>query len=812
MRRPLVGVLLAYMGGVLLGEWFETPLPLLLGAAGLLLACFWALPTCRWFLWVAVLVGAGWVQQVRHQAILAPHDLRQLLGGEAELANVRGRLVRRPELRAARVDETVEWRVRAVIEVSAVRLRHRWHAASGRVLARAPEVLGPDYFAGRHVEVSGVLKPPEAAAAPGLFDYRAYLARQGIHGLLITDGSIDWRRVEGAGPTAPGWSDRFVRWAEATLARGLTPDDPALRLRWAMLLGWRGAVTEDLSEPFLKSGTMHVFAISGLHVMLIAGILTGGLRVLRLSRAGSGLLVLPLLWFYAGITGWQPSAVRATVMMSVIIGGWALRRPSDLLNSLAGAAFLILLWDPRQLFQAGFQLSFSVVFSLAVMLPWLSHARDRWLAPEALLPPALRPTRREWCREKLRAALGAVAVSLSAWLGSLPLAAWYFHLVTPVSLFTNLIVVPLAGLVVLSGLCSWLCGPWCPWATECFNHAGWLVMWAMMRISGWAAALPGAWWPAERPSLLFLLGYAGFLLLPLGSNLTRRWRLAHATAVVLALALGLWLPHTQRSRTLRITVLPVGGGDCVWIDAPGREADLLVDTGDANAVDWVVAPFLEAEGRRRIPAILLTHGDTRHVSGAPDLLRRIQIGQVLVGPGNPRSAVYRRSLEALQKAGRPTGVMQRGRRWGPVRVLHPDAQDRFTRADDQAVVLRFDWHGARVLLCSDLGRFGQDALIEREQDLEVDIVVTGMPTGEEPLREPLLERLRPSVMVVSTGRYPADQAPSRALRGRLARTGIPVYYTGDQGAVIVSATPHGWSVEAMDGSRSAGSGPRQPKP
>ena len=799
MRRPLVGMLVAYAVGVLLGEWFETPLPLLFGATGLLLACFWAFPTCRWFVWVALLVGAGWVQQVRHQAVLAPHDLRQLLGDEAALAEVRGRLVRRPELKATLVRDTLEWRVRAVIEVSAVRLRGRWHPATGRVLARAPEPLDPEYFAGRHVEVSGVLKPPDPAAAPGLFDYRAHLARRGIHWLLLTDGPRDWRYFEALGPTEPGWSDRFVGWAEGTLARGLPPDDPAVRLRWAMLLGWRGAITDDLSAPFLRSGTMHVFAISGLHVMLIAGILTGGLRVLRLSRAGSGLLVLPLLWFYAGITGWQPSAVRATVMMSVIIGGWALRRPSDLLNSLAGAAFLILLWDPRQLFQAGFQLSFGVVLSLAVVLPWLLHARDRWLQPEPLLPRALRPTAREWCREKVRGVLGAVSVSAAAWLGSLPLAAWYFQLVTPVSLLTNLVMVPLAGLVVLSGLCSWLCGPWWPWATECFNHAGWLVMWTMMRIGGWASALPGAWWPVERPSLLFMFGYAVFLLLPLGVAWSWHRRIAQATVAVLALALGLWLPQAQRVQTVRITVLPVGGGDCLWVDPPGRHHDLLIDTGDVRAVDWVVAPFLKAEGRRRIPALLLTHGDTRHVSGAPALLREFEIGQVLVGPGNPRSVVYRRSLEVLQASGRTAVVLERGQRWGSATVLHPAAQDRFTRADDQVVVLRFDWYGTRVLLCSDLGRFGQDLLIEREPELEVDIVVAGMPNGEEPLREPLLDLLRPKAIVLSTGRYPADQEPSRALRQRLARTGVPVFFTGDQGAVTISADSRGWKVRAMDG-------------
>jgi len=231
---------------------------------------------------------------------------------------------------------------------------------------------------------------------------------------------------------------------------------------------------------------------------------------------------------------------------------------------------------------------------------------------------------------------------------------------------------------------------------------------------------------------------------------------------------------------------------------PGRHDDLLIDTGDDRAVRWVVAPFLQAQGRRHLPALLLSHGDSRHVSGVPALLQDFKVGQVVVAPGKPRSSVYRRSLEALQAAGSSTVVLCRGQHWGPGLVLHPDQEDRFTRADDQAIVLRFDWHGVRVLLCSDLGRLGQETLLERELGLEADIVVSGMPSGEEPLREALLETLRPKVIVLSTGRFPGDQEPSRALRLRLARIRVPIFYTGDQGAVCISVTPGGWKVEAAD--------------
>ncbi len=168
--------------------------------------------------------------------------------------------------------------------------------------------------------------------------------------------------------------------------------DEPLQLLWAMTLGWKTALSGEVAEPFMRSGTMHVFAISGLHIALIAAILVKLLRVLGVPRALCGVLIIPAIWLYTGLTGWQASAIRATIMSTVIIAGWSIKRPSDLVNSLAASGLLILLWDPQQLFQASFQLSFVVVLSLAVVGPFLIQYRDlRWLRYDPFLPESLVP-------------------------------------------------------------------------------------------------------------------------------------------------------------------------------------------------------------------------------------------------------------------------------------------------------------------------------------------------------------------------------------------------------------------------------------
>ena len=326
-----------------------------------------------------------------------------------------------------------------------------WQPAAGSIIVTTPGTLAGDFFAGQPVEVTGVISRPASPLAEGLFDYRDYLQTRGIFYQLKTSSTNDWQL--GAAPLShPPLTDRFLNWSQRTLALGLPVEDEPLRLLWAMTLGWRTALTADISEPFLRAGTMHLFAIDGLRIALISGMLVALLRVLQVSRAWCGIVAIPLIWFYTAATGWESSAIRASVMMTIVLGGWALKRPGDTVNSLAAAAFIILLWEPRQLFEASFQLSFFVVLVIALMLPPLNKISDRLWQGDPLLPDELLPRWRRALIATLRMLSRYCALSFAAWVGSIPLAAKYFHLFSPVSTPANIVAVPLGTLALMSNL------------------------------------------------------------------------------------------------------------------------------------------------------------------------------------------------------------------------------------------------------------------------------------------------------------------------------------------------------------------------
>jgi ComEC/Rec2-related protein len=400
--------------------------------------------------------------------VISPIDLRLVAGTDAHWATVTGTLQETPTVRASDVAGERTFRNAARVTVQSVILDGTTLPARGDVIVNTPGVLSPNYFGGQRVRISGVLAPPRPPVARELFDPVAHFARQGVYHQLKVESPGDWALLSS---NRPPFTDRFIAWASQTLARGLPIEDEALRLNWAMVLGWRTALTTDVSTPFMRSGTMHIFAISGLHIALIAGILVAVLRAVRVPRIVCGIVVIPLLWFYTAATGWQSSAIRSTVMMTVILGGWALNRPSDLINSLAAAGLVILLWQPQQLFQPSFQLSFFVVLTIALVMPRLEKFRDRLLQTDPFLPRELLPRWRRWLEVPLHWLTTMTATSVAAWLGALPLTAYYFHLISPVTLLANVVVVPLSTLAPASALGSLAGGAWCPPLTELLNHS-----------------------------------------------------------------------------------------------------------------------------------------------------------------------------------------------------------------------------------------------------------------------------------------------------------------------------------------------------
>jgi beta-lactamase superfamily II metal-dependent hydrolase len=324
---------------------------------------------------------------------------------------------------------------------------------------------------------------------------------------------------------------------------------------------------------------------------------------------------------------------------------------------------------------------------------------------------------------------------------------------------------------------------------ECIRHT-----------SQWSANWPGAYFYLSMPGLFTIGLYYLVLVTVLTGWLFRGdrrvWKIT-GLAVLMSIWCGLWL--SERPAT-RVTILPFNNGHAVYLESSRNSGDWLIDCGNDSSVDMVVKPFLRAHGVNRLANFALTHGEMPYTGGANSIVTLFSPKNIYLSSIHFRSPEYTK-FEIIMAANTALRhPLHSGDHLGPWTVLHPDSSTHFPKASDNTLVLRAEINGVRLLLCSDLGHPGQNALFDHHDtnDLRADIVVAGMPAENEPLGEALLDAIQPRVIVI------ADSSVKRAgenFRERLARRNIPVFYTVESDAVTLTLRNGRWQASGMEGKR-----------
>jgi competence protein ComEC len=467
----------------------------------------------------------------------------------------------------------------------------------------------------------------------------------------------------------------------------------------AMLFGDRSSLTQKLRVGFQRTGSFHLFVVSGMHVALLAGLVFWIARRLRLRNWLATLLTLALTYAYALLTGFGVPVQRALLMTAVFLLARLLSRQRNPLNALGAAALAVLIWSPRALFEASFQMTFLAIVAIAGIamplgersfLPYARTARNlHYLWLDAAIPPRfaqLRVTLRIW-GEPLAGILGKWARLLPArvviavlWAAQLALIgliaeavmvlpmALYFHRATVFALPANMICIPLIAVLASFGLVTFLASLISPWLAALPGAALALLLHGVTGVISRISHAPAADLRVPGPTLTHAL--AAVACFAFCCWAVRRSRATAWTAVaVLALSavIVLWpTPTAIHPNQLEVTAIDVGQGDSLLVVGPTGRA-MLIDAGGptgaaANAEnaaltssafdigEEVVSPYLWSRQLRRLDVVALTHAHSDHMGGMPAILRNFRPRELWVAV-DPDSAPYRALLDEAATLG-----------------------------------------------------------------------------------------------------------------------------------------------------------------
>jgi len=793
---PLIYLSCAWVIGIFLGARFDLPLALIfIGLTPLPLLPFFRRHRRRIIL-ISLCLVALFGGAIRFQSSQPPIDESslQFYNGQ-EMAQIKGMVSADPEVR----ERTAQLRFSA----TEIKADAGWQEVSGTALLITPRYSSYKY--GDVLLITGILATPIQFDD---FDYRGYLAQQGIYSTMLYPRIEILEEGKGFAPLAQIYSIR--NRLSQSLAEVLP--EPQASLAQGIILGIRGNIPSSVKADFSHTGTAHLLAISGLHLSILAGMLLGlGAWLLGKKRHLHIWLALGIIWAYASLTGMHPPIIRATIMVSLFLTAEILGRQRSAITTLAFAAAVMVGIDPQLLWSASFQMSFTAMVGLIFFFPLLQAGARR--AVNAI-----------WGEDRPGISVAnfitdGFSVTLAAIIGVGPLIAYYFGIISFVSAPATLLALPaLPGIIATGGLAGGL-GLVAPPVAQVIGWIAWLFLSYLLVVVAAFAAIPLSFMEIPPISSSLLWAYYSTLAAALWFNRHRRKASTLAARSLTTARPGMnritdliaasprkWLipplltaailvsaaaAATMPDNNLHISFLDVGQGDAILIHR-GRQ-QVLVDGGPSPQAITVELgkkmPFWD----RTIELVISTHPSADHITGLVEVSNRYKVKKALYPDLDFESGIYRSWLRLLEEKNIECFTAQAGQRidlggGAIIEVLNPQTPlltDTCSDVDNNGVVLHLVMGETSFLLTADLMWEGELELTTRRANLNSTVLKVGHHGSDTSTTPQFLAVVDPRLAVIPVGVDNKYGHPTNEVMTRLSqRIGSENIYRTDEDGTI----------------------------
>ncbi|MEA2104414.1 MAG: DNA internalization-related competence protein ComEC/Rec2 [Candidatus Cloacimonadota bacterium] len=644
---------------------------------------------------------------------------------------------------------------------------------NGKILIR---ISGKTNLAiGDKISYYGSIQRPGKSTNPYSFNYTEFLESRGIYGLSY----LYHQKVKVIGNEKTFLSE-FVIPVRQFVRQKIIKFYPSKQAGFlqAILLGEKGALSDDLREDFANSGLSHILAVSGLHTGVIALILLTLFQIIVRKKNLARIFTIIFLVYYVFLSHSVPSVQRAVIMISLILIGKILQRKSDTINILFAAGFIILAINPNQLFSVGFQFSFSSVFAILVIFPLFSRLLRK-------------------IRKKSRAVfwgMNMVLLSLTIQTILAPFTIYYFHKVAFGGIFSNPIAIPLVGFILpLSILTIILPIPLLNTFYVAANEVLLRLLFGVSKFVSMHKILLFEYIYLDKWQVFTIILLILILVLLWDKNENLKAKRRKFVMGFFLIIFILFVPHFFQKHLLKLTVLDVKLGDSIFLQTPLKK-NILIDTGNKsqhlNYGERVVMPYLLNEKIDHLDLLVLTHPHADHIGGAAYIINKIKINRVLMPKCDYDSELYHKlenliGEKEISVTFADTSVVFDDFPSVKLDLLFPVYDYYSENVNNYSIVLRCDYKEFSCLLTGDAEKEVENWLVEIYGDgLDVDVLKVCHHGSKTSSTQEFLQLVTPEYAAVSVGTPNKFGLPNKIIMDRLEQNTNEYFRTDRDGAII----------------------------
>ena len=630
---------------------------------------------------------------------------------------------------------------------------------------------------GNRISVRGDAKDFEEAHNPGNFDSKYYYACRGLYGSVWSE---QMQVISSRSDAVGEFLFRVKEKWNLCVLKNMSSETGGIMM--AMLMGDKSEIEEEIKDLYQKNGISHILAISGLHISFL------GLVLYQLFRRGgcpfgvAGILSGILLFLYVLMIGMPISAMRAFLMLLLRIGADVSGRKFDMATAVSLSACITIVSQPLYLGDAGFLMSYGAIAGILLILPAMETVVPKWMA-----------------------------TSLAIQLMLNPILLYYYFELPPYSVFLNLLIIPLASVLLTLGVSASIVSILVPGLGNTAFFFCDIILKFMQSINVWANKLPFSSIVLGRPSIFLIIVYYVLVVAVVCFWKVRgkkeKKRIGYVMGLFIAFGLLSYFHH-RTNGNLMMQFLDVGQGDCILICGPNG-GNYMVDAGssDVNAcAKYRVVPALKAQGITRLDFVFVTHGDSDHYGGIKELLqmenRRIEIGMLVFAKDYDSQEALCKLKTIANKKGVPIGVMERGMvlQEGGLKItcIQPGSEGVMGEENAKSLVLDVAFGSVSFLLTGDVEKAGEEELIDNlSGEKSYTVLKVAHHGSKHSSSEEVLENIQPQVAIISAGRENSYGHPHWETLKRIGKWTRQIYSTAVNGCITVKSDGKTISVEGF---------------